>query len=306
MITIDRVHKEYKVVHRKGMFRTTTTQCTALKDINLKLDSSGIIGLVGNNGAGKTTLMKLICGLIQPTAGDITVLGEIPFQKNHSLLRRLSFLSGRKDSLIWDLPVSDSLNFHGEIYKINRAQTLSRYKYLAELFDATHLLEKQGRALSLGERMKCELIKSLLHNPEILLLDEPTIGLDLTTQLAFRKYIKLANQQDKSLILLSSHNMDDISDTCTKMIGLSNGKVVFNDDIRQVSISDEIKAEYRIRYEHKGTQLLHEQLCSINEISDHLSRLTSKNDVVILSIEKNTKTFSQAIEKIITKNPEHA
>ncbi|WP_428240156.1 ATP-binding cassette domain-containing protein [Gynuella sp.] len=307
MIEIHELCKNYEVNYRDGFFRSRKVKKSALRNISLAFDSPEIIGLVGNNGAGKTTLMKLICGLLYPSSGKISILGEDPFKKNKSLLSNIAFLSGRKDSLSWDLPVCDSFKLHGYIYGLEKRSCISQYEKLADLFSATDLLQKQARALSLGERMKCELIKSLLHKPRILLLDEPTIGLDLETQLTFRKYIRLVNEEEKSLILLSSHNMEDISHTCSRMVGLSEGEVVFNDFLSEIVNNRSPDSQYRICYENNTDETLHEIICDMSDIPEELNKLRKNHQIRVISIRQEEKTFSQSIMNIIsTKNLDHA
>ena len=300
MIEINNLSKDYDLRYRKGLFRTNTISKTAIQDVSLKFELPEITGIVGNNGAGKTTLMKMICGLLHPTSGKVSVLDEDPYKKNPLILKKIAFLSGRKDSLFWDLPVLDSFRLHKYIYRIDNKEFLQRYKLLSELFSAENLLHKQARSLSLGERLTCELIKSLLHNPKILLLDEPTIGLDLETQIAFRKHLKMANKEDKSIVLLSSHNMEDISNTCSRMVGLTDGKIVFDDSIDKVSATSIIDKEYKIRFEDPKDQSLHTAHCNLENISVELNTLLN-DGMRIVGIEKDSQTFSQSIMNIITR-----
>ncbi len=207
-----RVHK--KVPGFWGSLRSLVkrdwTVKTALSNIDLKIEEGEIVGLVGANGAGKTTLVKILSGIIHPTSGEATVLGFKPWERDDEYLRQMALIMGQKAQLWWDLPAADSYELLREIYEIEPAKFKKNLEYLVETLGVEDQLNIQVRRLSLGERMKMELIASLLHSPKIVFLDEPTIGLDLTAQMAIRKFIDQYRKDHKPAMILTSHYMEDI------------------------------------------------------------------------------------------------
>jgi len=200
----------------------------ALAPTSLEIGGGQIVGLVGANGAGKTTLLKLLCGLIHASAGDARVLGHDPAARSPELLRRISILLGQKAQLWWDLPAADSFDLLARIYDLDLAAAKRRVAELADLMQCTSLLETQLRRLSLGERMKMEIIGALLHKPAVLFLDEPTIGLDIVAQSTIRKFLATYVEQEKPTVILTSHYMDDISLLADRLLLISHGRIVYD------------------------------------------------------------------------------
>ena len=195
----------------KGLFSKTSEVKHALLPIDLEITRGQIVGLVGSNGAGKTTLLKLLSGLIFPTSGTASVLGYTPWERPNAFLRQISLLLGQKNQLWWDIPASDSFHLLISIYDLDKVATLKRVDELAARLDCRHVLKVPLRRLSLGERMKMELIGCLLHSPKILFLDEPTIGLDVVAQTNIRQFILEKLKGTDVTIILTSHYMDDIA-----------------------------------------------------------------------------------------------
>jgi ABC-2 type transport system ATP-binding protein len=202
-----------------------------LHPTTLKIERGQIIGLVGANGAGKTTLLKLLSGLVHPSSGDAKVLGYRPWERKDEFLRRMSILLGQKNQLWWDIAPLDSFMLLSEIYDLDRAQAKKRVQDLAQILDCTHVLQTQLRRLSLGERMKMELIGALIHEPEILFLDEPTIGLDIVAQTSIRRFLAEYVRQKKPTVILTSHYMDDISKLADQLYLISRGQIVYTGTI---------------------------------------------------------------------------
>jgi ABC-2 type transport system ATP-binding protein len=212
----------------RGFWDRKYTEKVALAPTTLEIQKGQIVGLVGANGAGKTTLLKMLSGLIHPTSGDAEVLGFRPWERNNDFLRRMSILLGQKNQLWWDISPLDSYSMLAEIYDLDRQTAQERVQELASLLDCEHVLKTQLRRLSLGERMKMEIIGSLLHDPEVLFLDEPTIGLDIVAQTAIRKFLAEYAKRKQPTIILTSHYMDDIAKLSDRLILVSKGHMVYD------------------------------------------------------------------------------
>lgn len=217
----------------KGFFNRQYENKIALQPTNLQIEGGQIVGLVGANGAGKTTLLKLLSGLIYPSSGEALVLGMSPWSRSSDYLKRISILLGQKAQLWWDIPPADSFDLLARIYEVERTEARKRVQELAEVLQCKELLHVQLRRLSLGERMKMEIIGSLLHRPEVLFLDEPTIGLDIVAQSTIRKFLAEYVDNFKPTIILTSHYMDDISQLADRLLLISQGSIVYDGDLTQ-------------------------------------------------------------------------
>jgi len=212
----------------RGFWARKYTEKVALAPTTLKIESGQIIGLVGANGAGKTTLLKMLSGLIHPSTGSARVLGFEPWKRDNRYLRRMSILLGQKNQLWWDISPIDSFSLLMEIYDLNREDAKKRVAMLAEMLECTHVLHTQLRRLSLGERMKMEIIGSLLHSPDVLFLDEPTIGLDIIAQTTIRKFLGDYVRDKGPTVILTSHYMDDIAKLADRLLLISKGSIVYD------------------------------------------------------------------------------
>jgi ABC-2 type transport system ATP-binding protein len=236
VIQTSQLSREYKTYRRqegvwnafKGFFNRQSEVKVALTPTTLSIESGQIVGLVGANGAGKTTLLKMLSGLISPSAGEVTVLGYRPFERKSDFLRQISILLGQKAQLWWDLPPAESFSLLAEIYALDRVQARKDWLNLAERLDCVSQLYVQLRRLSLGERMKMEVIGSLLHRPRVLFLDEPTIGLDVMAQKTIRGFLQEYVSEYQPTIILTSHYMDDISLLANRLLLISRGVLVYD------------------------------------------------------------------------------
>lgn len=217
----------------KGFFHRQYLIKKALHKINLNVDEGVIIGLVGANGAGKTTLLKILSGLIHPTSGYVEVLGYRPYERNPEFLRQMSILLGQKNQLWWDISPLDSFSLLASIYGLDSRQATLRVYQLAEMLGCTSQLNIQLRRLSLGERMKMEIIGALLHKPRILFLDEPTIGLDVLAQSTIRHFLENYVKIEKPTILLTSHYMDDISKLSHRLLLMKEGEIKYDGTVNE-------------------------------------------------------------------------
>lgn len=243
MIEVKNLNKVFKVPVKepglaasfKSLFAKKYTEKNALHNINLKIENGEIIGLLGANGAGKTTLVKILAGIIHPTSGSATTLGFTPWERANEYRKQMSVIMGQKAQLWWDLPALDGFLLLKEIYQIPDKQYQHTIDFLADELKIKDQLKVQVRRLSLGERMKVELMAALLHNPKVIFLDEPTIGLDLTAQKAVRNFIKTYRKDHKPIMVLTSHYMADIEELCQRVVVLKQGEIVYDGSIHKIS-----------------------------------------------------------------------
>lgn len=206
-------------------------QIHAVQGISFTIPSGAMVGFLGANGAGKTTTLKMLTGLIKPSGGQVRVAGFDPFRRESSFLRRTSLVMGQKQQLIWDLPTLDSLRINGAIYEIPDKVFQQRLGELSEMLDLSTELKQPVRKLSLGQRMKAELLAALLHHPTVLFLDEPTLGLDVNAQVAVRKFLREYNQRYEATVLLTSHYMADITALCERVLLIHQGQLMYDGDL---------------------------------------------------------------------------
>lgn len=211
----------------RGFFNRKYINKVALDKTTLAIEPGQIIGLVGANGAGKTTLLKMLSGLVTPTSGDATVLGYKPWERKNEFLSQISILLGQKNQLWWDISPADSYALLARIYDLEPEAARKRVAYLADMLQCTHVLHTQLRRLSLGERMKMEIIGALLHEPKVLFLDEPTIGLDIVAQQTIREFLDQYVKDKGPTVILTSHYMDDIAKLADKLLLISKGNIVY-------------------------------------------------------------------------------
>lgn len=220
----------------------------AVKGISFEIDDGEIVGFLGPNGAGKTTTLKMLSGILYPTSGSARVLGFVPWERKNEFKKQFSIIMGQKNQLWWDLPANESLYLNKCIYELDDKEYRGRVSYLAELLDVKHVLDIQVRRLSLGERMKLELIAALLHKPRVIFLDEPTIGLDIVSQRNIREFLKEYNRETKTTILLTSHYMKDIEDLCRRTVVINQGSIIYDGKLEGINDLFESKKIIRLKF----------------------------------------------------------
>lgn len=230
-----RLKSEGLLASLKSFFNPVYKSVDAVKDLDLEINQGEIIGFLGPNGAGKTTTLKMLSGLLLPSSGAISVLGRTPFERNPEFLRRISLVMGQKQNLWWDLPPVETFAIHRSIYNIDAKSFKKRCDELIEMLEIEDCLETQTRRLSLGQRMRCELATSLLHQPEIMFLDEPTIGLDILMQKKIRQFLLDYHRRFNPTILLTSHYMDDVAALAQRVVVIDLGEKVFDGNLRELS-----------------------------------------------------------------------
>ncbi|MFZ0826082.1 MAG: ABC transporter ATP-binding protein [Verrucomicrobiia bacterium] len=218
----------------KGLFHRQYEQLVAVNDVSFKIEPGELVGFLGPNGAGKTTTLKMLAGLLYPTGGSARVLGYVPWERADGYRRQFALVLGQKNQLWWDLPARESLELNAKIYGIPAERFERTVAEMSEMLSVRDKLNVSVRELSLGERMKMELIASLLHQPKVLFLDEPTIGLDVISQKVVREFIRRHNVEHKTTILLTSHYMADIQALCDRVIIIDHGKTFFDGRLSEI------------------------------------------------------------------------
>jgi ABC-2 type transport system ATP-binding protein len=218
----------------KGLFHRQYEQTLAVNDVSFRIEPGELVGFLGPNGAGKTTTLKMLAGLLYPTGGSAKVLGYTPWERADGYRRQFALLLGQKNQLWWDLPARESLELNAKIYGIPAGRFERTVAEMSEMLTVRDKLNVSVRELSLGERMKMELIASLLHEPRVLFLDEPTIGLDVISQKTVREFIRCHNAERKTTILLTSHYMADIQALCERVIIIDHGKLFFDGKLSEI------------------------------------------------------------------------
>ncbi|MCG8653206.1 MAG: ABC transporter ATP-binding protein [Pirellulales bacterium] len=236
IIEVRQLTKSYRVYKKReglgesirGLFRREYTEVQAVRGIDLDVQQGELVAFLGPNGAGKTTTLKLLSGVINPTSGTATVMGFVPWQRKNQYRRRFALVMGQKNQLWWDLPAQESYRLHQQIYGIPVEDFESTLAELTDLLDVERLLSQPVRELSLGERMKMELIAALLHSPEVLFLDEPTIGLDVIAQHSIQQFLRYYQEKRKITILLTSHYMKDVAALCKRVVIIAGGRIEYD------------------------------------------------------------------------------
>lgn len=235
-IIVRNLSKTYRVPERqpglaaslKSMVRRTYTDVQAVHDISFMVETGEMVGFIGPNGAGKTTTLKMLSGLLHPSAGEAQIEGVVPWLRHPDYLRRISMVMGNKSQMMWDIPPLDTFRVLAEIYRVPAAEFRQGLDELVDLLDMADLLTKPVRNLSLGERMKCEMVAALLHHPAVLFLDEPTLGLDISTQRRLRRFVGDYNRRHGATVILTSHYMADVVELCPRIILIHHGSLLYD------------------------------------------------------------------------------
>ena len=263
MIQVKNLCKTYRVSRREGglvqavkaLGRRETHEIRALDDLSFAIGDGEIVGYIGPNGAGKSSTIKVLSGILVPDSGECTVNGRVPWKERKKHVAEIGVVFGQRSQLWWDVPVVDSFELLKDIYSVDQARYRRNVEELTELLDLGELLRTPARQLSLGQRMRCEIAASLLHDPKVLFLDEPTIGLDAVSKLAVRSFIQQRNRTHGTTVLLTTHDMQDIEALATRILLIGQGKLLLDgsfDDVRRVNPDahslDELAAALYARY----------------------------------------------------------
>lgn len=315
MIEVKNLTKIYRSSIKTGNFfqdffnRQYKTN-TALEKISFNISSNELIGFIGPNGAGKTTTMKILTGILYPTSGAVKVLGYTPFEKKSEFLKQIAFVMGQKNQLLWELPATDSYRLNKEIYEISDDEYKKTLDNLSELLEVKNFITRPVKTLSLGQRMRVELIGALLHKPKVLFLDEPTIGLDIFAQTTIVNFIKEYQERYKSTIILTSHYMQDVQRLAKRVILIDQGKIIYDGKLQTLfekySTTKTISVVLSKKIEEKKLQLsknikidytypqlkLHVPKKEVEKVLDYI---VEKIDYIDMTIE------NEPLEEIVKK-----
>lgn len=241
-IDVHQLRKQFKVqknrVGLKGafqdLFKREHTDVAAVKDISFQIPQGEICGYIGENGAGKSTTIKMLTGILVPTSGKIVVNGYVPYKEREKFVQGIGVVFGQRSQLWWDIGVIESFNLLRKVYRVSEADYRRRLDELVETLQLQELLNRPVRKLSLGQRMRCELVAALLHNPSILFLDEPTIGLDIVVKMEIREFLKRLNREQGTTILLTTHDLQDIEALCSRVIMLDDGRIIYDGGLEEL------------------------------------------------------------------------
>lgn len=299
---LGRVYKTYSkkegiLNSLKGFYNREYIEKVALKNATLQIVPGKIVGLVGSNGAGKTTLLKILSGLIFPTSGTATVLGHQPWERDNDFLKQISILLGQKNQLWWDITPRDSYSLLTKIYDLDTNVARRRVNDLAHLLNCVPELDTQLRRLSLGERMKMEIIGSLLHAPKVLFLDEPTIGLDIVAQTAIRDFLEVYVKEFQPAIILTSHYMNDIAQLADQLLLISKGQIVYDGTVNHFMSTSDLKKKliYRLKNSKNETG----KLFNSQDLPQVLAEMVSAGEVADIKVEE--VDFEDVIHSFLAK-----
>ena len=259
-IEVNHLNRTFKVAEKSGsgfmssihsLFHRQYKHVEAVKDISFTVEKGEIRGLIGPNGAGKSTTIKMLSGILYPSSGEINVLGHVPHLDRNAYVRKIGVVLGQKSQLVWDLPALDSFILNKQIYKIPDAIYEENLNYFTKLLDIEEIIKRPVRQLSLGERMKCELVSSMLHNPELIFLDEPTIGIDILAKDAIINFIREVNEKRQVTFILTTHDISDIETLCEKVTIINHGTIVYDDSLQELKRYFDKKRVIHLSFLHR-------------------------------------------------------
>lgn len=291
--------KKYYQVHKKepglwggvkSFLKRKYFDVKAVDGISFEIEEGELVGFIGPNGAGKTTTLKVLSGLLYPTSGRVQVLGSDPFKREKQFQMNISLIMGQKNQLWWDLPPMDSFILNKEIYEIDEQKFQQTFKKLSEMLEVGDILNTPVRKLSLGQRMKCELIAALLHSPKVLFLDEPTIGLDVVAQQTMRDFIREYNKDFHATILLTSHYMADVKELCRRVIIIDQGKIIYDGLLEKIINKFAPYKVMKVDFDKKADVAELEELGKVEKYSDNFVEIKIKKGEVS---EKTAKLLSE-------------
>ena len=271
----------------KNLFYREKLIKEAVNAISFEIGEGEMVGFLGPNGAGKTTTLKMLSGILHPTAGRASVLGYVPWERKKAFKMQFAIVMGQKAQLWWDLPANESLYLNKCIYEIDDRAYQATLTELTELLDVKELLNVQVRRLSLGERMKMELIAALIHKPRLIFLDEPTIGLDILSQKRIREFFKFYNQEKKATVILTSHYIEDVEDLCKRAIIINQGRIVFDGDLRRVN---DVFAQSKVIRLQLSSPVTCETLAAFGQVKEH-SDFAATLEVPRLELKERSKAI---------------
>ena len=293
MIDFRDISKTYKVAKRepglgaalKALVKRQYTTIEALKNVSFSIEAGEIIGYIGPNGAGKSTTIKILSGILVPTSGTCTILGRVPWENRIEHVNHIGVVFGQRSQLMWDIPVVDTYELLRDIYRVPEAQYRRNLEELAAIFGLADILNTPVRQLSLGQRMRCEIAASLLHNPQILFLDEPTIGLDAVSKVAVRNYIKRVNSENGVTVMLTTHDMGDVEALTDRVMLIGRGQILYDGSFQQM----------KSRYNTVNILTIDYDASRGIDVPAHTTLLSNEDGRAVLSVDTTKTPVSQVI-----------
>lgn len=310
IITCDHLDKVYPVAIKQPGFKGTLSHffqrqhrlVKAVQSVTFKIEPGEVVGFLGPNGAGKTTTLKMLTGLIHPSGGQVQVAGQIPFRRSSAFLEKITLVMGQKQQLLWDLPALDSLRINAAVYKISPHEFQYRVDELSEMLSLGGKLTQPVRKLSLGERMKAELLAALLHRPQVLFLDEPTLGLDVNAQVSVREFLREYNQRHGATILLTSHYMADITALCDRVLLIHQGQLIYDGVLNQLMNRFAPYREVKLELMQTPDPIALGQYGEVEEIAGREIRLLVLRETLTHTVSKILANL-QVLDLTITDPP---
>lgn len=298
MIELRSISKTFKVAKRnagfsealKAFFKKEYTYINALQAVSFSINDGEMVGYIGPNGAGKSSTIKIMSGILTPDSGECIINGRVPWKERVSHVRDIGVVFGQRSQLWWDVPVIDSFELIRDIYKVDNSQYKKTLSQLIELLNISEIVKTPARQLSLGQRMRCEIAASLLHNPKILFLDEPTIGLDAVSKIAVREFIKTINLENKTTVILTTHDMQDIEALTNRILLIGKGRILLDGSLSELKTRNSTHKTLTIDY--SGERL---------PISKHMTVVKDLNGHAEIIIDTEFLSISQAISYVSSK-----
>jgi len=262
----------------KAIFRGKKVFVEAVRGIDLDVEVGEVMGFIGPNGAGKTTTLKMLSGILHPTSGEVKVMGYLPFRREKPFLKKITFVTGQRNRLFWDLPAEEYFDFCKVVYDIPLGVYQKSFRSLVELAEIGDILKVPQRKLSFGQRKLCELVAAFIHDPRVIFLDEPTNAMDLVNARKVREFIREKGKQGKHTIILTSHNMSDIEQVCDRVLIINRGKIVFDGSIRDLSRTDGFNKQIRVIFDGPWTMDQVQDLGKIREMNGQEILLEVEHD----------------------------
>ena len=298
MIELQHINKTFKIAKRnagfseavKALFQREYTYIHALQDVSFTIGDGEMVGYIGPNGAGKSSTIKIMSGILTPDSGSCVINGRTPWKDRVSHVKEIGVVFGQRSQLWWDVPVIDSFELLRDIYKVNDAEYQRTLSQLVELLNIGEIVRTPARQLSLGQRMRCEIAASLLHSPKILFLDEPTIGLDAVSKIAVRDFIKTINRENKTTVILTTHDMQDIEALTERILMIGKGRILLDGSLSELKARNSTHKTLTVDY--SGEKL---------PVSEHMTVIKDVGGHAEILIDTAVLTVSQAISQISAK-----
>ncbi|HEY8421419.1 MAG TPA: ATP-binding cassette domain-containing protein [Thermoclostridium sp.] len=297
MIELKNINKTFKVARRNAgfreavgaLFRRNYTYIHALRDISFKIKDGEMVGYIGPNGAGKSSTIKIMSGILYPDSGECIIDGLVPYKNRREHVRNIGVVFGQRSQLWWDVPVIDSFELLKDIYDIDERVYRSNLEELVELLNLGEIIKTPARQLSLGQRMRCEIAASFLHNPGILFLDEPTIGLDAVSKIAVRDFIKKMNREKKTTVILTTHDMQDIEAIAERILLIGRGQILYDGSLSELKTRNSKKKTLTLEYSG-GSFSLGNGIDLVSRVDGHA---VFQIDTSVISIQEAIKVITQ-------------